>query len=281
LVSFGLPVRNGGVEFHRTLDSLRAQDLADIEIVVSDNASTDNTRSIAESAAKTDSRIAYHRADRNYGQIENFNRAFQLSRGSYFRWIGCGDIVAPNYARRCAECMDANPKAVGVTTNFSFVSPNGNTRQADYQGPRLDQSSRLHRLQRFLWFADADPLYFDPIYSMLRRSSLESTPLLRIHRDPDLLLALELCLTGPFIHLNENLAQRMAPDLSNQAALAKRYHVSLITPKLRMARRYGAFAKVALARSETLPESLSSLALVFWNGARRVRHLKRRLRRAS
>lgn len=278
LVSFGLPVRNGGSEFQRTLDSLLAQDLSDIEIVVSDNASTDDTRSIAESAAKTDSRVKYYPADRDYGQIDNFNRAFQLSQGDYFRWIGCGDVVAPSYARLCADYLNSKPKAVGVTTNFSFVNPDGTNRQADYQGPRLEQDSRLRRLQRFLWFVDADPLYFDPIYSMLRRSSLEKTPLLRIHRDPDLLLALELCLNGPFVHLNENLAWRMAPDLSNQKALAKRYHSSLITPKWRMARRYIEFAKIALGHSETFSESMSSLALVFWNGARRVRHLKRRLK---
>ena len=275
LVSFGLPVRNGGAEFQRTLDSLLAQDFSDLEIVVSDNASTDNTRAIAQSAAQCDSRVVYHCADRNYGQIENFNRSFQLSRGTYFRWIGCGDSVAKNYARLCAECLDAYPKAVGVTSNFCFVQENGSTRHAEYKGPRLDQVSRLRRLQRFLWFVDADPLYFDPIYSMLRRSAVESTGLLPIHRDPDLLLALKLCLTGPFVHLNENLAARVAPDLSHQSSLAKRYHFSLVPPKFRMARRYLAFASTALAYSVSVRESLASLGLVSIYAARRVRHLRR------
>lgn len=277
LVSFGLPVYNGGLKFKYTLDSLLAQDYCNLEIVISDNASTDNTRLLAELAAQKDSRVFYHRFDRNYGQIENFNHTFRLSRGVYFRWVGCGDSVARNYARLCSKCLDSNREAVGVTSNFCFVQEDGTNRHALYSGPRLDETSRLLRLRRFLWFVDADPLYFDPIYSMLRRDALMKTQLLRIHRDPDLLLALELCFVGPFVHLDENLAQRVAPDLADKSLVAKRYHTSLITPRFRMVRRYFAFAAIAQAHSQTLRESLLSYVYVSWYGARRIRHLLRRL----
>jgi len=51
-------------------------------------------------------------------------------------------------------------------------------------------------------------LLFDPIYSLLRRDALERSGMLPINRWTDRLLALELCLIGPFCHLDDFLAMR-------------------------------------------------------------------------
>jgi len=54
LLSIGLPVYNGEAVVARGLNSILAQDFPDFEIVIVDNASTDNTRAICESYARRD-----------------------------------------------------------------------------------------------------------------------------------------------------------------------------------------------------------------------------------
>jgi len=46
LISIGLPVFNGGEHLSQTLDALRAQDYENFELIISDNASTDETKAI-------------------------------------------------------------------------------------------------------------------------------------------------------------------------------------------------------------------------------------------
>ena len=82
LVSVGVPVYNGEEYLPAALDALLAQDLDDFEVIVCDNASTDATAEIAREYAAHDDRVRYHRNARNLGLSGNFNRAFQLSRGS-------------------------------------------------------------------------------------------------------------------------------------------------------------------------------------------------------
>lgn len=280
LISFGLPVRNGGLGLERTLKSLQTQDTGDIEIVISDNASSDDTQNIIERAAKQDPRIIYHRHRVDAGQIANFNKVFELARGKYFRWIGCGDYLTTDYGRRCAQALDAHPEAIGVTTDFSFESPDGSKRSAAYHGPRLESSSRLRRLQRFLWLTEAcnEPLYFDPIYSMIRSDALRQTNLLQVHRDPDHILALELCLAGPFVHVPKYLAVRGVPDKAPYAIVAKRYHQSLEHSRMRMTHRYIALAKVAADHADSAGEKVIGYGCVLFYYLWRARNPLRRYR---
>jgi glycosyltransferase involved in cell wall biosynthesis len=105
VLSFGLPVRNGAAFLRRTLESLETQDFRDVEVVVCDNQSTDETGAIVKEFASRDPRFKYYLNETNIGQIENFNRVFELTNGRYFRWIGSDDWLDPSYARRCVEAL--------------------------------------------------------------------------------------------------------------------------------------------------------------------------------
>jgi glycosyltransferase involved in cell wall biosynthesis len=115
-VSFGIPVRNGGSFLGRALDSLLAQDFDDFEIVVCDNASTDKTPEVMQRYAERDPRVRCILNEEDIGQIENFNRVYELSRGEFFRWMGADDWLEPAYARKCVAVLDTRPDAVGATT---------------------------------------------------------------------------------------------------------------------------------------------------------------------
>src|SRR5688500_7627492 len=86
LLSIALPVYNGERYLRETLDSLLNQSFADYELVIVDNASTDATEAIAREYADGDGRITYHRNPENVGAARNFNAAFEMTSGRYFKW---------------------------------------------------------------------------------------------------------------------------------------------------------------------------------------------------
>ena len=92
LVSIGLPVYNGDTSLRAALDCLLAQDYPNIELIISDNASTDTTPKICEEYSQNENRIKYFRSKENHGAIWNFNRVFELSAGKYFMWAAYDDI---------------------------------------------------------------------------------------------------------------------------------------------------------------------------------------------
>lgn len=208
LVSFGLPIRNGAPHIEATLKSILAQDHKSIEIVVSDNASTDFTQDIVARIAAEDPRVKLHRNPENIGQNPNFNRTLELAEGTYFRWIGMDDKLDASYARKCVEALETDRNAIGVTTYQRFHDDEGNEFYAEYVGERLDAARPSRRFARSIWFCSADYRYMDLIYTMYRRDALMASRRLRIVPTPDRMLAVELALQGRIIHIPECLATR-------------------------------------------------------------------------
>jgi glycosyltransferase involved in cell wall biosynthesis len=91
-VSIGVPVYNGAVHIRRALDSLLAQSFRDFELIISDNASTDDTREICQEYERKDSRVRYVRQKRNLGPIRNFDFLLNQSKGEYFMWAAHDDV---------------------------------------------------------------------------------------------------------------------------------------------------------------------------------------------
>ena len=210
-VTFGLPVRNGAKAISRCLDSLLAQDLEDIEILVSDNASTDGTQDIIRSYAARDPRVKPLLSEKDVGQIENFNRLVRMARGEYIRWIGSEDWLEPEYASRCAAVLDANPVAIVVTNFIRIHVDNGKTRYSEYRGELLESEKPEKRFRRLIWTFRAGDATYEPLYALIRRDVLANTTLFRMMVKADRILAAELCLIGPFIQLEECLAHRWKP----------------------------------------------------------------------
>src|SRR5438046_1239310 len=115
LVSIGLPVYNGGQRIEEVVWSVLAQDHARIELVISDNASTDDTEDVCRALVRADSRVVYHRQPRNVGLLNNFVTAIRVANGTFFRWIGDDDWMAPDYVSRCLETFAEDERRVLVT----------------------------------------------------------------------------------------------------------------------------------------------------------------------
>lgn len=209
LVSFGVPVYNATDKYmRRLLDSLLAQTMSDFEVVISDNASSNGTSEICQEYARRDQRIRYHRNPENIGQIANFNRVLELASGKYFRWIGSDDWLEPDYARKCVDTLEARPNDIGVTTYQDHIGDDGIRLYREYTGERFESPLPHVRFRRMLWFFNADHILIDPIYTMMRREILLTTPLLQFVPATDQLLSTQLSLLGTFAHIPECLAHR-------------------------------------------------------------------------
>lgn len=92
-ISIGIPVYNGDKYLKFTLESILQQNFKDFEIIISDNASSDQTESLCNHYQGIDKRIRYFRQNYNIGGVANFKYVFKNSRGKYFIWIAADDLL--------------------------------------------------------------------------------------------------------------------------------------------------------------------------------------------
>jgi len=115
LVSIGMPVYNGARYIREALDSLLGQTFTDFELIISDNASTDNTEAICREYAAKDERIRYIRQPHNLGASANFKFVLDEALGEYFMWAAHDDKWSSNYLLEAKKSLEK--------TNFSFAFP--------------------------------------------------------------------------------------------------------------------------------------------------------------
>jgi glycosyltransferase involved in cell wall biosynthesis len=207
-LSIGLAVRNGRGTVERCVESILSQDFTDLELVICDNASDDGTIGALEDYARADPRIRFSVNPANIGSNENMRRVLDLAHGTFFRWISADDWLEPGCLSACMRALESRPDAVGVTTSFTIHTPDGSTRYEDYLGEFPTSDDPVRRFERMLWFFHAGDAKYDPIYGIYRRGHLMRSHPLRPTERNDWLLAAELALMGPIIHLHERLANR-------------------------------------------------------------------------
>jgi glycosyltransferase involved in cell wall biosynthesis len=108
-VSLGIPVYNGERFVATAIQSALDQTFTDFELIICDNASTDQTAEICEEFVRKDSRIRYIRQEINIGAKANFNRVFEYARGEYFKWIAADDVCGPTLSG--ADCCRTGPRS--------------------------------------------------------------------------------------------------------------------------------------------------------------------------
>ncbi len=122
LVSLCIPVYNGGAMLHRAIESCLRQSYQNIEIIVGDNASEDETAEIARQYSLLDKRVRYFRNERNIGAPENFIKLFRAASGKFVQLLGHDDWLSSNYVEECVACFEKFPTsgaAVGKTLSLA------------------------------------------------------------------------------------------------------------------------------------------------------------------
>jgi hypothetical protein len=214
VLSIGLAICNGAGHLRQSLDSLLAQDVVDLELIISDNASTDETPSICAEYASVDARVRYTRNQKNIGAAANFNRVFELCSGQFFMWGSDDDVWQPSFARLCIERLEMSPQASHCTSEISFIDQDGISlgdlgyRSIDTEG--MTAEAKIHELiSRLGWFG---------IYSVIRPQALRRTQGFAAAFGGDVVLLLELMLGGESLVVPRPLFSYRMPDQTKTAA---------------------------------------------------------------
>lgn len=199
-VSVGLPVYNGDRYLEEALADLVAQTHRDLDIVISDNGSTDRTEEICRAWACRDERISYHRQPENRGAAWNHNEVVRLARGPYFRWYAYDDRLHPECIEACAGALDDDADLVLAWPWTSVIDGAGEP-VGDYRVDLpWDVRTPLTRLRSLLQPHEGESLLHMcyPVYGVVRLDVLRRTRLLGRNPGADGVLLVELALAGPW-----------------------------------------------------------------------------------
>jgi GT2 family glycosyltransferase len=196
-VSVGMPVFNGGVFLRQAIESMLAQSHANLELIISDNASTDGSAAIAAEYATRDPRVRYFLQPRNIGAVRNFNFVAARARGKYLKWASASDYCDTAMFAACIKVLESEPRAVlcyGTTRLVDEVTGAVQPFNGDFSITEERPSARFCRVLMEMRLNN-------PFNGLIRMEALRKTGLIRRYQGGDLVLMAELAMAGTFILL--------------------------------------------------------------------------------
>jgi glycosyltransferase involved in cell wall biosynthesis len=171
LVSIGMPIYNGAKFLRPALDSLLAQKFSEFELLISDNASADDTAVICNEFAVRDSRIKYFRQTSTIPALENFNFVLRQATGEFFMWAACDDVWEPGFVGALTKLLQGNATAVLAFPAFDNVAENG---RAFRQFPKLAELGTPKLFSRLWSYMMQKEKHgkANPIYGLMRRRAI-------------------------------------------------------------------------------------------------------------
>lgn len=172
LLSIGVPVYNGERYLAEALDSALRQEYAPLEIVISDNASTDSTPEICR-RYQTDARVRYVRSPETTHINTNFGRTVSMASGTYFTWLAHDDLLtSPVYASTLVPILEANPDAVLCASSLELFRDEDAEARPILSYPRLT-TGRPWRVDRRALFRWPPGEWETLVYGVFRRDCLQ------------------------------------------------------------------------------------------------------------
>lgn len=166
-----------------TLDSIIPQMTSDCEIVVSDNASTDDTENVVAEYTRRFDRLRYIRQDTNIGPDRNFDCTVQLARGEYCWLMPDDDLMKPGAVARVLQALRRDLSLIIVNMEFRDVSMSRVLQRSslDFDSDRFYGRDEMDRLflevdedrimyiggmiiKRAIWLARDRERYYDSLF---------------------------------------------------------------------------------------------------------------------
>jgi glycosyltransferase involved in cell wall biosynthesis len=219
LVSIGIPVKDGESGVARALHNVLSQPYRHIEVIVSDNCSTDGTAGICSSIAAADSRVRFFRQPEPISATDNFNYVMRQATGPYFMWAAHDDLRSENFVEALVARLEADRRAILAFGNMVLSYPNGATTEYPFNFETSGQS-RSGRL----WKASQIQCYH--IYGVWRRDALLRV---KFHKSlfwPDLAVMAGASCLGEFVRVPEAVFFRAEQIKSNEEIVRYGFYVS-------------------------------------------------------
>ena len=214
LVSVGMPVYNGLPYLQESLESVLSQSFSDFELLISDNASTDDTWSVCQRFARDDSRISLFQNATNIGAAPNANGLFRHARGRYFKWAAADDLCDPTYLQRCVDILENRPDVTVCHAYPKFIDGEGAELPTRERSLNVEHESRTRRFARTVFCTRS----CTAIFGVIRSRALHDTRLFGSFPSADLVLLTELAILGKIHEIPEQLFLKREHKNTSMAA---------------------------------------------------------------
>lgn len=212
LVTIGVPTYNRPDGLQKCLDHILLQTYSNLEIIISDNCSTDErVQQVIQQYTAKDSRIKSFLQDTNIGLESNFNFIFLKSTAEYFVWMGDDDFFEANYIAECMKVLIAHPDHVLCSGTAKY-----------YDGEQLlftekmfsvDQDKPFSRLRTYFSKVDKNGNF----YAVFRNRLLLEKPL-GLHIGCDWSFMAKLAILGKLTYTDNTSYHRSAAGNSETRA---------------------------------------------------------------
>ena len=172
LISVGIPTFNRAALLVRAAESVLAQTHTNLELLISDNASTDETQLRCRELCERDPRVRYLRAPANGGPTANFNVLFAELQGDYAMVLSDDDWLDEGYLEACLSEIESRPELALVCGRGRYWRDGQEVRRgADIQ---LVQPSPEERITTYIRQVDENGVF----YGLMRREVMRrATPM--------------------------------------------------------------------------------------------------------
>jgi glycosyltransferase involved in cell wall biosynthesis len=212
LVTAIVPAYNSAEFIRHTLDSLAAQTWPRLEVIVGDDASTDDTVSVVQAFAAAHRDVRVVQRGVNLGWLKNTNDLMSRASGDLMFLAFHDDTIAPTYVEELVQALDQNPRAVLAFSDLTLVDVDGTSslrRFRDLDGARF-------RLARGVALAHSPQNWWVAIHGMFRTRAFQHIGGLRPNDageyGADWPWIMHLALLGEFVRVPRALVVKTARE---------------------------------------------------------------------
>ena len=206
-LSVGLPVYNGQAYLAESIEALLGQSYEDFELIISDNASTDDTADICYRYEKEDPRIRYFRQKHNIGGAPNHNFLVAQARGELFKWASHDDLYGRDLLKRCVDALEEFPHVILAHSWTALIDASGTITKAVRYGLATSSPSAPERFRSLLYEVGGGD-----DGGVIRMDVLRRAPQLASYYHSDRTQVAGMALYGPFYHVPDWLYFRRDHD---------------------------------------------------------------------
>jgi glycosyltransferase involved in cell wall biosynthesis len=254
LVSICIPTYNRGERLLCALDSAISQNYSNLEIIISDNSSSDETEKICNSLKLKYANIRYYRQETNIGPTANFQFVKLMANGKYFMWLSDDDWLDRDYIAKCVSHLEHKNELILVSgTGAYYRSPN----KIEFFGNRIQLlcKYRIVRLIKYLWLVEENSIF----YGVYRTQGVINCTFPNI-LGGDWAWICEVALSGKAAVLSDTYINRLFGDSSSATydRLASSYGLSNWATKMPM-------LTIALGIARSLSHSKLEKSLLYYH----------------
>jgi len=203
-ISVCIPTYNHAHFLEDATGSVLGQTFSDLELIIVDNCSTDNTRDIVEKYTALDSRIKYYWNEENIGAQNNFNRCLQYAAGEYVKILCADDLLEPTCLEKSADILDSHPLVTLVASARLLVTEDLQVIGTWAYSPKPELTDGVEVINKCLVYSN---LIGEPSAVMFRKKHAQRGFDTRYKQLIDLEMWFHLLEQGSFAYIPETLCK--------------------------------------------------------------------------